>query len=222
MTASDPKTLIANNRRWAKRVAQEDPKFFQRLSNQQQPDFLWIGCSDSRVPATRIVDLMPGEIFVHRNVANLVIHSDLSCLSAIQFAIDVLGVRHIIVCGHFGCAGVRTAISGERHGLVDNWLRHLQDISAHYRALLKNSGGEAEQERLLTQLNVITQTANVAAASSVQDAWSRGQALSIHGWVYAVGDGLLHDLGVTLDAESDVPATIAAAAERIAAGNSTG
>ena len=189
--------LFANNARWAQRVRERDPKFFERLAQQQSPQYLWIGCSDSRVPANEIVDLPPGEVFVHRNIGNVVVHSDLNCLSVLQFAVDVLKVRHVIVCGHYRCSGVRAALESERHGLVDNWLRHIQDVREKYaHDLEKIDNGDARAARLC-ELNVIEQVNNVARTHIAIDAWARGQALTIRGWIYDVADGLLRDLGVT-------------------------
>jgi carbonic anhydrase len=178
-----------------------DPKFFERLAQQQSPQYLWIGCSDSRVPATEIVDLPPGEVFVHRNVGNVVVHSDLNCLSVLQFAVDILKVRHVIVCGHYGCSGVRAALECERHGLVDNWLRHIQDVRDQHRTELNAIVAEQRAGRLC-ELNVIEQVSNVARTHVVLDAWARGQPLAIHGWVYDVADGLLRDLKVTISGEN--------------------
>jgi len=189
------KHLFDNNRAWSQAIRQQDPDFFHKLSQQQSPDYLWIGCSDSRVPANQIVGLLPGELFVHRNVANLVVHTDLNCLTVMQFAVDILKVRHIIVCGHYGCSGVQAALRGARIGLADNWLRHVQDVRQKYAAKLA-SAGEAAAERLC-ELNVIEQTANVCQTTIVQDAWERGQPLAVHGWIYGIQDGLLKDLNVT-------------------------
>jgi carbonic anhydrase len=178
--------LFANNRAWASRLREEQPDLFRKLAHQQAPEYLWIGCSDSRVPANDIVGLLPGELFVHRNVANLVVHTDLNCLSVMQFAIDVLKVRHVIVCGHYGCSGVRAALRDERHGLVDNWLRHLKDVRDKHK--------DVTSEDRLCELNVIEQVANVRQTTIVQDAWARGQELHVHGWIYGLHDGLLRDL----------------------------
>jgi len=193
--------LLENNAAWARRMRDRDPKFFERLAQQQSPQYLWIGCSDSRVPATEIVDLPPGEVFVHRNVGNVVVHSDLNCLSVLQFAVDILKVRHVIVCGHYGCSGVRAALECERHGLVDNWLRHIQDVRDQHRAELNAIVAEQRAGRLC-ELNVIEQVNNVARTHVVLDAWARGQPLAIHGWVYDVADGLLRDLKVTISGEN--------------------
>jgi carbonic anhydrase len=190
--------LFDNNRAWAARVSREDPDFFDRLSRQQAPQYLWIGCSDSRVPANQIVGLPPGEMFVHRNVANVVVHTDLNCLSTVQFAVDVLGVRHIIVCGHYGCGGVLSALRRETLGLVDNWLRHVEDVRWKHRAQLEGLESETERHQRLCELNVIEQVVNVSQTTVVRDAWKRGQELAVHGWVYDVADGLLRDLEITV------------------------
>jgi len=190
--------LFDNNERWAEATREADPEFFRRLSGQQAPDYLWIGCSDSRVPANEIVGLLPGELFVHRNVANVVVHTDLNCLSVVQYAVDVLKVRHIIVCGHHGCGGVRAALQGERHGLIDNWLRHVQDVVQKHAAHL-GRGGEAEALcDTVCELNVVEQVVNVCQTTVVQDAWQRGQHLDVHGWFYDLRDGLLRDLGLCI------------------------
>jgi len=202
--------LFENNRRWAKSMRQRDPDFFERLRNQQTPDYLWIGCSDSRVPANEIVNLLPGEMFVHRNVANVVVYTDLNCLSVMQYAVDVLKVRHIIVCGHYGCGGVGAALRGQRAGLVDNWLRHVQDIREKHAPLVA-SALEEQRWDLLCELNVIEQAANVCQTTVVQDAWERGQPLTVHGWIYGLRDGLLHDLGVCASAENELTADYRAA-----------
>jgi len=189
--------LFANNRAWVERVTRDDPDFFERLKHQQQPDVLWIGCSDSRVPANQITGLLPGEVFVHRNVANVVVHTDLNCLSTIQFAVEVLRVRHIVVCGHYGCGGVRAALFDERLGLVDNWLRHVADVrDAHAGAIAKLARDE-QKWRFLCELNVMAQVVNAANTTVVQDAWARGHDLDLHGWIYDVADGLLRDLAPT-------------------------
>jgi carbonic anhydrase len=204
--------LFANNRSWAARVREQQPDFFQRLARQQNPDYLWIGCSDSRVPANDIVGLLPGELFVHRNVANLVVHTDLNCLSVMQFAIDLLKVRHVIVCGHYGCSGVRAALRGERHGLADNWLRHVQDVrQKHEEKLISGADGEGR----LCELNVIEQVANVCQTTIVQDAWARGQELHVHGWIYGLQDGLLRDLNTTVAAPQEVQAAYQAALDAL-------
>ena len=189
--------LFENNRRWAERILRRDPEFFSKLSRQQSPAYLWIGCSDSRVPANEIVDLLPGELFVHRNVANLVVHTDLNCLSVMQFAVDILKVRHIIVCGHYGCSGVGAAWRGDRIGLSDNWLRHVQDVRHKHEQSL-GAVNEAQASDRLCELNVIEQVANVCQTTIARDAWERGQELTVHGWVYGLKDGLLRDLNTSV------------------------
>ena len=190
--------LLDRNRAWADNIKAQDPAFFTKLSTQQTPRFLWIGCADSRVPCTQLVDLMPGEMFVHRNVANLVIHTDFNCLSVIQYAIEVLKVEHIIVCGHYACGGIQAAMQNLRFGLIDNWLRHVHDIIAQYEGYL--GGFPTERERLdaLCELNVLEQVFNVCENTLVRKAWENGQNLTVHGWIYGVGDGLLRDLNVSL------------------------
>ena len=192
------KDLFARNRAWAADMTRRDPQFFARLARQQAPEYLWIGCSDSRVPANEICGLLPGEMFVHRNVANVVVHADVNCLSSIQFAVDVLRVKHVIVCGHYGCTGVIAALRDDRLGLVDNWLRHVQDVKHKHRAELEALADEAARHRRLCELNVVEQVLNVSQTTVVREAWARGQQLSLYGWIYDVADGLLHDLGLTL------------------------
>jgi carbonic anhydrase len=190
--------LIQNNRAWAADRVKRDPTFFTRLEKQQAPEFLWIGCSDSRVPANEIVGLDPGELFVHRNVANVVVHTDLNCLSVLQFAVDVLKVKHVIVCGHYGCGGIRASLEKDAHGLIDNWLRHVQDVArAHETKLDAIPSMEARVDKLC-ELNVIDQVQNVARTTIVQDAWRRGHAVQLHGWVYGLKDGLISDLGIQI------------------------
>lgn len=192
--------LFTNNRDWAAELTRRDPEYFLRLSRQQAPRYLWIGCSDSRVPANEIVGLAPGELFVHRNVANVVVHTDLNCLAVMQYAVDVLRVEHILVTGHYGCGGVLAALREERVGLVDNWLRHVQDVRARHRAELDALPGELARHRRLCELNVVEQVTNVSQTTVARDAWARGQALAIHGLIYELSDGLLRDLGVTTTA----------------------
>jgi carbonic anhydrase len=189
--------LIENNRAWARRTVERDPDFFRTLARQQSPEYLWIGCSDSRVPATQIVDLLPGELFVHRNVANVVVHTDLNCLSVLQFAVDVLRVKHVIVCGHYGCGGVQAALEDARLGLIDNWLRHVQDVKQKHAAGLAAVADPAARLDRLCELNVAEQVANVCQTTVVQGAWERGQDLTVHGWIYGLHDGLVRDLGVS-------------------------
>lgn len=195
--------LLERNRQWAQGVVSADPEFFRRLSHQQAPKYLWIGCSDSRVPANQITGLNPGEIFVHRNVANVVVHADLNCLSAIQFAVDLLQVEHIIVCGHHGCSGVRATLDGRRVGLADNWLRHVGDV-AHKHADALQRVDESVRYDLLCELNVIEQVENVCQTTVVRDAWDRGQALTVHGWLYGLQDGRLHDLEMAISSYADL------------------
>ena len=197
--------LFANNRTWATEMSRQDPDFFTRLSRQQAPDYLWIGCSDSRVPANQIVGLLPGQMFVHRNVANVVVHTDLNCLSTIQFAVEVLRVSHIIVCGHYGCAGVLASLRGDKIGLADNWLCHVRDVRRKHEQQIDTLGTETEREHALCEWNVIEQVMNVSQTTVVRDAWANGNALTIHGWVYDLRDGLLRDLGASISAPSAGP-----------------
>lgn len=190
------KRLFDNNQQWAARIQQQDPDFFRKLAAQQGPEYLWIGCSDSRVPANQIVGLLPGEVFVHRNVSNVVLHSDLNCLSVLQFAIDVLKVRHVIVCGHYGCGGVRAAYQGDHLGLVDNWLGHVGDVARKHQAMIEKIPALADRLNRLCELNVEDQVANVCHTTVLRDAWARGQSVTVHGWIYGLSDGLLHDLDV--------------------------
>jgi carbonic anhydrase len=212
--------LFDNNRAWVESVTRDDPQYFSRLSNQQSPEYLWIGCSDSRVPANQIIGLAPGEVFVHRNIANVVVHSDLNCLSVIQFAVDVLAVKHIIVVGHYGCSGVHAALTSHRIGLSDNWLRHVQDVRDRHGAYLGTVTGTPEQHARLCELNVVEQVRHVCQTTTVQEAWKRGQALTVHGWVYGVGDGLARDLEVSVSAAGGIDQACATALERIHSGQS--
>jgi carbonic anhydrase len=196
--------LFANNRAWAEEMTRHEPDFFQRLSQQQSPRYLWIGCSDSRVPANQIVGLRPGDMFVHRNVANVVVHTDLNCLSAIQYAVDVLRVGHIIVCGHYGCGGVLAALRDQSLGLIDNWLRHVQDVRAKHQAELDELKPESERHLRLCELNVCEQVVNVSKTTVVRDAWARGQSLAVHGWIYGLEDGLLRDLGLCISSPTEM------------------
>jgi carbonic anhydrase len=209
--------LFENNRAWSARIHQQDPEFFRELSRQQFPAYLWIGCSDSRVPANQIVGLLPGELFVHRNVANLVVHTDLNCLSVMQFAVDLLKVRHIIVCGHYGCSGVQTALRRSRIGLADNWLRHVQDVRQKHDAHLFEQPNESAAVDRLCELNVIEQVVHVCQTTIAIDAWERGQELNVHGWIYRLSDGLLRDLDVTVGAPHEVAPTYEAALAALAA-----
>ena len=190
--------LIEQNRRWAAEITRRDPAFFETLARQQAPKYLWIGCSDSRVPANEIVGLKPGELFVHRNVANVVVHSDLNCLSVLQYAIDALKVEHVIVCGHYGCGGVRAAYVRSSLGLIDNWLRHVQDVAVRHATLVDSAGSEDACVNRLCELNVIEQVRNVSQTTVVGDAWRRGQTVAVHGWIYGLADGRLRDLGMTI------------------------
>ena len=208
-------TLLRNNREWAERVSREDPGFFERLSKQQAPKYLWIGCPDSRVPATQVVDLAPGEVFVHRNIANVVVHTDLNCLSVIQFAVDVLKVEHILVVGHYGCGGVHAALTGARVGLADNWIRHVGDVAEKHAGLLAGAGDEPLRHDRLCELNALEQVANVCQTTIARDAWARGQKLVVHGWVYTLRDGRVHDLGLNVAAADQLEPQYAAALERI-------
>ncbi|OGA98652.1 MAG: carbonic anhydrase [Burkholderiales bacterium RIFCSPHIGHO2_12_FULL_69_20] len=205
--------LFDNNRRWAERTKAREPDFFSRLAQQQSPRYMWIGCADSRVPANEILGLDPGEVFVHRNVANVVVHSDLNALSTLQFAVEHLRVEHIMVVGHYGCAGVRAALRGIRVGLADNWLRHVQDVRLRHRKRLLHLPAD-EQEDILCEMNVIEQVGNVALSTVLQDAWARGQPVAVHGWVYGLRDGLLKNLGVTMDRSESVIQVFAAAIKR--------
>ena len=215
---NDIELLFEHNRRWAAQTEAREPGFFTRLAAQQNPKYMWIGCADSRVPANQITGLDPGEVFVHRNVANLVVHSDLNALSTIQFAVEHLQVKHIIVVGHYGCAGVRAALSGIRVGLADNWLRHVQDVRMRHRKRLDHLPVD-QQENILCEMNVIEQVGNVALSTVLQDAWARGQAVSVHGWVYAVSDGLLKDLKCSIASSKDAMPVFQAAIKRYPRGN---
>ncbi|MEO7455117.1 MAG: carbonate dehydratase [Gemmatimonadaceae bacterium] len=193
--------LFRSNKAWAQEQVRKDPSFFRRLIAQQNPSYLWIGCSDSRVPANEIVGLAPGELFVHRNVANLVVHTDLNCLSVLQYAVDVLRVEHVIVTGHYGCGGVRAALSEERsNGLIDNWLRHVQDVAQLYAKELAPLSGEKKCDRLC-ELNVMEQAVNVSRSTVIRDAWARGQGVNVHGWVYSLEDGIIRDQNVSISSE---------------------
>ena len=197
------KHLFDNNKNWSKRVTEKKPDFFTKLAEQQNPEYVWIGCSDSRVSASNIVGLMPGDIFVHRNIANLVNHTDMNCLSVLQFAVEVLQVKHIIVCGHYGCGGVQAALENKRHGLIDNWLRHIQDTANLYEQVLSEIDDEAEKLDKLCELNVVEQVLNVGETTIVQDAWERGQSLRVHGWIYDLKDGIITDLDIHLENRVD-------------------
>ena len=196
--------LLARNRAWADRMARDEPDFFSRLSQQQAPEYLWIGCSDSRVPANQIIDMAPGEVFVHRNIANVVVHTDLNCLSVVQFAVDVLKVKHILVVGHYGCGGVHAALTQRRLGLADNWVRHVADVAEKHGDRLQRVSGESARHDRLCELNVLEQVVNVCQTTMLQDAWSRGQQVTVHGWVYRLEDGLVRDLGLHVDGSEPV------------------
>jgi carbonic anhydrase len=203
--------LLERNRAWSEALRAEDPEFFQRLSSQQAPKYLWIGCSDSRVPANQIIDMAPGEVFVHRNVANLVVHTDLNCLSTIQFAVDVLKVEHILVVGHYGCGGVQAVLDERRLGLVDNWLRHVDDVKHKHAEALARLDDPQQRHARLCELNVIEQAVNVCHTTVVQDAWERGQPLHVHGWIYSLNDGRVRDLGLHVSARAQLAHSAAAA-----------
>jgi carbonic anhydrase len=199
------KHLFTQNRQWAEKIKEQQPDFFLKLAKQQSPEYLWIGCSDSRVPANQIIDLLPGEIFVHRNIANLVVHTDLNCLSVIQYAVEVLKVKHIIVCGHYGCGGIRAAWENKSHGLIDNWLLNIKDIYRYHQQRIDALTNETEKLNLLCELNVIEQVANVCHTTIVQNAWRNGQELVVHGWIYSIEDGILRDLDVCVTGLSPQP-----------------
>lgn len=198
------KHLFQNNQAWAERISARDPEFFLKLSRQQSPEYLWIGCSDSRVPANQIVGLLPGEVFVHRNVANVVVHTDLNCLSVLQFAVDVLRVKHVMVVGHYGCGGVVSALRNERLGLIDNWLRHVQDVRLKHQLMLESLASQSQQADRLCELNVIEQAVNVCQTTVVQEAWARGQAVTVHGWIYSLADGRLRDLSTCIASQDEL------------------
>ncbi|MDE1898961.1 MAG: carbonate dehydratase [Xanthomonadaceae bacterium] len=210
--------LLENNRRWAERLHERDPGFFRRLSQQQAPKYLWIGCSDSRVPANEIVDLPPGEVFVHRNVANVVVHADLNCLSVLQFAVDVLKVEHVMVVGHYGCGGVQAVLEERRVGLADNWLRHVGDVMHKHQAALAELDLPSLRHARLCELNVIEQAVNVCQTTTVQDAWERGQPLAVHGWIYSLFDGRLRDLGMDVHCSGALAPAYERAQRRLTAG----
>jgi len=198
------KELLERNHEWAEKIKASDPEFFQALAKQQNPDYLWIGCSDSRVPATQLVGLRPGEMFVHRNVANVVVHTDFNCLSVLQYAVEVLGVSHIIVCGHYGCGGVKAALDNLQMGLIDNWLRHVQDVMIHYEHHMSDIENADKRLERLCELNVVEQVLSVGRTTIVQSAWSRGQELAVHGWIYGISDGLLRDLDLTISSSIEL------------------
>ncbi|HRH91615.1 MAG TPA: carbonate dehydratase [Agitococcus sp.] len=208
MSQNSLEHLLAKNKQWAQRIKDDDPSFFQQLSSQQKPRYLWIGCADSRVPCTQLVDLLPGEMFVHRNVANLVIHTDFNCLSVMQYAIDVLQVEHIIVCGHYRCGGIQAALQNQQFGLIDNWLRHVQDVIAKYKNYLDKFVTEQERLDQLCELNVSEQVFNVCENTLVRHAWNRGQKLTVHGWIYGVEDGLLRDLSLNVSSIEEMKSSV--------------
>ena len=214
MTTSPLSDLLEKNREWSERIQREDPGFFQRLSLQQAPEYLWIGCSDSRVPANQIIDMAPGEVFVHRNIANVVVHTDLNCLSVIQFAVDVLKVKRILVVGHYGCGGVHAALHGTRVGLADNWLRHVSDVAEKHGGCIHHAQ-ENERHDRLCELNVVEQVVNVCQTTIVQDAWARGQKVGVHGWVYSLLDGRVRELGMGVDSPEELPEAYALAMSHI-------
>ncbi|HEV3210739.1 MAG TPA: carbonate dehydratase [Chthoniobacterales bacterium] len=197
--------VLSKNHEWSRRMTERQPDYFKKLAQQQAPDFLWIGCSDSRVPANQIVGMLPGELFVHRNVANIVYPSDLNCLSVVEYAVDVLQVRHIIVCGHYGCGGIRAALDNQVHGLIDNWLTRIKDIYVRHSEEIDALDSEQKREDRMCELNVIDQVKAVTHTTIVQDAWARGQELAVHGWVYGLEDGLVKDLGIRVNDSSQVP-----------------
>ena len=206
--------LLRNNRQWADSIREEDPGFFERLSQQQAPHYLWIGCSDSRVPANQIMGLAPGEVFVHRNIANVMVHTDLNCMSVIQFAVDVLEVRHILVVGHYGCGGVHAALHGQRVGLADNWIRHVGDVAQKHGTLLE-AIPQDRRDDALCELNAIEQAENVCLTTVIRDAWARGQKLAVHGWVYSLADGVVRELGMDVDSPEALDAVYAQALARL-------
>ena len=217
----DLSDLLEQNRVWAARMRADDPEFFARLARQQNPHYLWIGCSDSRVPANQITGLSPGEVFVHRNIANVVVQTDLNLLSVLQFAIDLLHVEHVIVCGHYGCSGVRAAMAGERVGVADNWLRQIEAVYSLHDAYMARHERESDRHDRLCELNVLEQVVNVARTTVVRDAWARGQTLAIHGWIYGLQDGLLRDIGPTVSAPGEIVPEYREALARLSQGAET-
>ena len=208
--------LLERNRAWADQVLRDDPGFFKSLSKQQAPKYLWIGCSDSRVPANQILGLAPGEVFVHRNIANLVVQTDLNCLSVIQFAVDLLKVEHILVVGHYGCSGVHASLTGTRVGLADNWLRHVSDLAEKHVALLDDAGADSQRHARLCEVNAIEQVVNVCRTTVLQDAWARGQRVSVHGWVYGLDDGRVRNLGMDVSSPDQLSSAYGTALARLA------
>ncbi len=201
------KKLFEKNREWAETIKSENPDFFTDLAQLQAPDYLWIGCSDSRVSANQIVNLKPGEVFVHRNIANVVVHTDLNCLSVIQFAVEVLQVKHIIVCGHYGCGGIKAAMENDTHGLIDNWLRHIKDVYRYHQNEIDALQDEDKKLQMLCEKNVVEQVANVCHTTVVQEAWRAGRALSVHGWIYDIADGILNDLDICVSGLDQLSST---------------
>jgi carbonic anhydrase len=212
---SDLLPLLNRNREWAEEILTQDPTFFERLAALQAPEYLWIGCSDSRVPATQLVSLMPGEMFVHRNVANVVVHSDLNCLAVLQYAVEVLQVRHIIVCGHYGCGGVDAALHNRSFGLIDNWLRHVQAVRNKHTSIMERCADDAQRLRVLCELNVVEQVLNVCQTTVLQSAWNRRQKIAVHGWIYGVADGLLREVGMSVSGNDGLDAQYTQALEMI-------
>jgi carbonic anhydrase len=219
---TDLNHLLENNKAWASKIKEQDPTFFQSLSQQQSPQYLWVGCSDSRVPANEIVSLSPGELFVHRNVANVVVHTDLNCLSVMQYAVEALKVKHIIVCGHYGCGGVKAALHNYKLGLIDNWLRHVQDVGEKHMALLAAVKDESQRLDRLCELNVIEQVANVCQTTIVQSAWEREQELAVHGWIYGLSDGLLRDLRICITNQNELATVYDSAVAAVEGENQVG
>ncbi len=208
--------LLANNRQWAASVTDQDPEYFHKLASVQAPEYLWIGCSDSRVPANQITGLAPGEVFVHRNVANVVVHTDLNCLSVMQYAVEVLKVKHIIVCGHYGCGGVQAALHNRRFGLIDNWLRHVQDVQQKHTQRFTAPFDQRDWDALC-ELNIVEQVVNVVQTTVVQAAWERGQELAVHGWIYGLKDGLIHDVNMSVASSDELQTVYRQALEKLAA-----
>jgi carbonic anhydrase len=202
------KKIFEQNKKWAKKVKDSEPDFFKKLSEQQSPEYLWIGCADSRVPANQIIDMLPGQVFVHRNIANIVVHTDLNCLSVIQYAVEILRIKHIIVCGHYGCGGIQAAWENKEHGLIDNWLRNIKDVQRFHQIELSKLQMEKEKVNRLCELNVIEQVVNVCQTTIVQAAWKLKQDLAVHGWIYSIEDGILKDLNICVTNPNEIPNTL--------------
>ena len=202
------KEIFTQNKLWAEKIRLSNPDFFQNLSKQQNPEYLWIGCADSRVPASQIIGMLPGQVFVHRNIANIVAHTDLNCLSVIQYAVEVLNIKHIIVCGHYGCGGIKAALENKEHGLIDNWLRNIKDVQRFHKIELENIHNENEKINRLCELNVIEQVVNVCHTTVVQGAWRSNKELAVHGWIYGIEDGILKDLDICITNPDDIPDTL--------------